>query len=137
MKIEELLNWSAIIGGVSFLAYAEQQRKNNTPKIYLIKELPNNFHAFTIPPFGIFIKKSEKNNKILIEHELVHWQQFQKEGIISYMFNYIMESLQNGYDQNKYEIEARHMESDFCQKNYTECVRKGNAKTIYNPNFRI
>lgn len=44
---------------------------------------------------------------------------------------------QFGYDKMPMEIEARKNESDYCKNNYTECVRNGTAKTVYNPNFRL
>jgi len=113
-----------------------EQRKNFNPKIFLRNNLVNNYNGYIIPPFGVFIKESEKDNQALIEHEMTHWKQFQREGIIPFLINYSMEAFKNGYDKNKYEIEARTLEDDYCKENYTECVRNGTAKTVYNPNFR-
>lgn len=45
--------------------------------------------------------------------------------------------IQFGYDKMPLEIQARTNESEYCKKNYTECVRKGIAKTINDPYFRM
>ena len=127
---------TGIVGILGFALYCFNQRKNNTPKIFYRKRLVNNYNGYNIPPFGIFIKESEKDNKALIEHEKIHWKQFQKEGLIPFLFNYSKEQITEGYDKNKYEIEARTVEDDYCKLNYTECVRNGTAKTADNPYFR-
>src|SRR5690554_5438176 len=84
-----------------FFAYCWQQRKNNSPKVYYKKKLPGGHNGMTLPPFGIFIVENEKNNKNLLEHELVHWRQFQREGLFPFVFNYTKENLKKGYDKNK------------------------------------
>lgn len=104
------------------------------PKVYYVNSLPFNYNGVSTP-FGIFITKRNKGNRILLEHELIHYHQQQKGGLFFY-FDYIKEHLINGYDNNKYEIEARIRESEYCKKNYTECMRNGKSKTSYNPNFR-
>ena len=90
----------------------------------------------TLPPFGILIKKEHRTNTALIDHELVHWKQFQRMGLLPFISTYVREQLK-GYDQNALEIEARYAESEYCKTNYTQCVRNGSATTIHNPNFRI
>jgi hypothetical protein len=124
-------------GGVILLAiYNCIQKRNNNPKIFYRKTLIGGFNGFIIPPFGIFIKESERDNKLLLEHEMVHWKQYQREGLIGFPLNYAIEAIQKGYDKNKYEIEARFREDCYCQENYTECIRTGKA-TAYNPKFRM
>lgn len=125
-----------IIGILVFIAYCIKQRQNNNPKIFLRKKLINNYNGYIVPPFGIFIKESEKDNQALIEHELMHWRQFQREGLIPFLVNYSKGAFKGGYDKNPYEIEARTNETEYCKQNYTECVRNGTAQTVYNPNFR-
>lgn len=129
-----------LIGGsvavVALMIYCLKQRKNDNPKIFYRKKLVNNYNGYILPPFGIFIKESEKDNTALIDHEKIHWKQFQREGLGSFLFNYTKEALSKGYDQNSYEMEARTVESDYCKNNYTECVRTGQAVTAHNPNFR-
>lgn len=111
--------------------------KKNKPNIYFKKNILGGLNARTVPPFGIFIKETQKDNQNLIDHELKHWEQYQREGLISFLINYNREAITKGYDKNKYEIEARFIEDDYCKLNYTECVRNGKAKTVFNPNFRL
>ena len=119
-----------------FIAYNYKQRIT-TPKVY-VRKILGNYNARTIPPFGIYVSAEQKDNKKILEHEMEHWKQYQRDGLLAFMFKYAKENIFNGYDGNKYEIEARRNtgESIYCQKNYTECVRNGLAKTIYNKNFR-
>ena len=51
-------------------------------------------------------------NKKWLHHELVHIQQFKQHGFIKFLFLYLLESLKNGYYNNKFEIEAREKEND-------------------------
>lgn len=125
-----------LVSLVILLLYSVKQRKNDNPRVFYKDRLPFGFNGFVIPAIGIFIKKDHKDSDHLLRHELVHWQQYQREGMIPFLYNYTKEQLKNGYDANPYEIEARYEESEYCKNNYTECVRKGDALTVYNPNFR-
>ena len=136
MKPLKILAITSVVGIIAFIAYTKRQRRNDTPKIFYRKKLVNNYNGYNVFPFGIFIKESEKDNQALIEHEMIHWKQFQREGLVPFLVNYLKEAVQNGYDKNRYEIEARTVETAYCKENYTECVRSGNSKTAYNPNFR-
>ena len=126
------------LGAIAFLMYARRQRKNNNPKIFYRKKLIGGYNGYAAFPFGIFIKESERNNKMLLEHEMVHWRQFQKEGFLPFLINYSIESINKGYDNNSYEIEARLLsgEKPECIENYTACVKFGCANTVENKNFR-
>ncbi len=135
MKKEHVIIGTLAIIGIMVL-YNHIQKNRPKPKIFVRKKLAGNYNARTIPPFGIFIKESEKENKMLIDHELVHWQQYKKLGLVKYYAQYLKQMREVGYDNMPMEIEARVNETDFCKKNYTECVRIGEAKTIYNPDFR-
>lgn len=128
----------AIGASVALLLYAEKQRKNDTPKIFYKKKLIGGHNGLAIFPIGIFIKESERNNKMLLDHEMVHWKQFQREGFIPFLVKYGIEAFKKGYDHNKYEIEARTLsgERPKCVQNYTSCVKCGVAATVNNPNFR-
>jgi len=125
-----------ILSVTIFSLYVWLQRKNNNPRVFYLKSLPFGYNGFIVPPFGIFIKEEHRNSKSLLLHELVHWQQFQREGFINFLINYNSAHKKVGYDKNPYEIEARFEETDFCKSNYTYCVRNGMAKTVNNPNFR-
>ena len=108
----------------------------NSPKIYYKKTLPGNYNALTLPPFGIFILESEKQNKHLLQHELIHWEQYNKMGLVNWLLNFSSELNKFGYDKAPMEIEARKEECNFCKTNYTQCVRNGKSKTVFNPQFR-
>lgn len=92
----------------------------------------------TIPPFGIFISENEKDNEKLIAHEKIHWEQYKKTGAILFSLKYLYQKMRYGYDKMPMEIEARKKlnESDFCQENYTQCVRNGQSVTVQNTLFR-
>ena len=122
-----------VIGLIAMIVKNEHAKKN-PPKIILREG--GRYNAQTLPPFGIFINKSQANNKALLEHELVHWRQYQKAGLLPYYFNYTKELVTHGYDKMPMEIAARANESSHCKTNYTQCVRKGKSKTIFNPTFR-
>lgn len=129
-----------IIGGfLVFAIYNELQKRNNKPKIYYNNTITGNYNARTIPPFGIFIKPKQKDNKMLLNHELVHWKQYQEMGLIKFYANYSSYNNELGYDLNPMEIEARILtgEKQECIYGYTECVRNGTALTVQNENFRL
>ena len=123
-----------ILAGITVISMI--QRRNDNPKVFYVDWLPFGFNGLTLPPFGIFIRKELKGQEDLRLHELVHWKQFQRQGLARFLIGYSLSSVAYGYDENPYEIEARFNESDFCKSNYTYCIRNGLAKTIHNPNFR-
>lgn len=45
-----------------------------------------------------------------VKHEMCHISQFKKYGFLNFIFKYLVESMRNGYYNNKYEIEARNAE---------------------------
>lgn len=109
---------------------------NNPPKIYYSKNLLFGHNAMTIAPIGIFIKESEKENAALLQHELIHWEQYCSRGMFLFYLDYLLGLLHNGYDLHPMELEARSNENDFSKYNYTYAVRNGLANTIFDPNFR-
>lgn len=46
-----------------------------------------------------------------LKHELCHVKQFKQQGFINFIVKYLWESIQHGYYNNKYEIEAREAEN--------------------------
>lgn len=46
-----------------------------------------------------------------LRHELCHIRQFQRFGFVGFILKYIVESIQKGYHNNKYEVEARAAEN--------------------------
>ncbi|MBN4061643.1 hypothetical protein JYU20_00415 [Bacteroidales bacterium AH-315-I05] len=135
MSTKHILIGIAAVAILVFIIYNAQQRKKNAP-IYIRKTLVKNYNARTIPPLGIYIKASEKNNEALLRHELAHWKQYQKKGLFNYYANYIKQLVKYGYDKMPMEQEARENESEYCKQNYTECVRTGQSNTIYDIDFR-
>ncbi|WP_051364337.1 hypothetical protein [Flavobacterium limnosediminis] len=125
-----------ILAALGFALYNESQKKKRPP-VYYRKNLTGGYNAKTIPPFGIYILESQKENKALLEHELIHWKQYQEKGLFKFYFDYYNQYNSYGYDNMPMEIEARANEDDFCRTNYTHCVRNGLAKTIFEPNFRF
>jgi hypothetical protein len=114
-------------------------RINKTPKITYKEKLPFNYNAQTLPPFDIKVQSEDRDNQLLIQHELVHWQQYRKTGAIIYYLKYTLQKAIFGYDKMPMEVEARKQigESEYCQNNYTECVRNGKSITIKEQNFRV
>jgi hypothetical protein len=47
------------------------------------------------------------NDTKWLKHELIHIQQYKKHGTIKFLVLYIVESIKNGYYNNKFEKEAR------------------------------
>lgn len=77
-------------------------------KIYYIPfNIPGDQMAATIPPFGTFIESRYKNNKELLRHELIHWDQFNRMGFLGFYHTYISEYLKYGRKYGPMEIEAR------------------------------
>jgi hypothetical protein len=120
-----------------FIIYSIYQKYRLNVPIYYVNSIAANFNARTIPPFGIFIKKSESKNLALLNHELKHWEQFKKLGLLGFYSKYVSEHIKKGYDLNELEIEARSNESQYCKTNFTQCVRSGESNTVFNPNFRL
>ncbi len=66
-----------------------------------------------------------QQSKAWLRHELMHVQQFKKEGTFRFLMKYCWESLRKGYWNNRYEIEARAAanEIDF-EKNFKVVSRR-------------
>lgn len=47
------------------------------------------------------------HNKKLLRHELCHVKQYQQHGFISFVVQYLWESIRKGYYNNKFEVDAR------------------------------
>lgn len=64
----------------------------------------------TIPPFGIFIKSKYKGNEQILKHDLIHWKQYKRMGLIMYYLRYFIQLIIIGYDTMPMELEARQFE---------------------------
>jgi hypothetical protein len=51
-------------------------------------------------------------NKRWLRHEIAHVKQYKKFGLFSFLFLYVMETFNKGYQHNRFEVEARKMERD-------------------------
>ena len=49
-------------------------------------------------------------NEKWVKHEICHVKQYQQYGMAGFIIRYLWESIKKGYQQNKYEIEAREAE---------------------------
>lgn len=57
-------------------------------------------------------KEEFLSNKKWLRHEIAHVRQYKKLGIARFVFLYLMESFNKGYENNRFEIEARQHEKD-------------------------
>lgn len=57
-------------------------------------------------------KKEFLSNKKWVNHEQKHIAQYKLYGFFTFIFLYLLESMRNGYINNKFEIEAREAEKD-------------------------
>ena len=97
------------------------------PKIRYVQWVLPPFRAMTIPPFGIFIKKEFEGDKQILEHDLIHWKQYERMGLFMYYFRYFMQLLLIGYDTMPMEMEARQGDDDETKWNYRERYHKNGS----------
>lgn len=77
-------------------------------KIYYIPfGIPGSQMAATIPPFGTFIESKYTNDKSILNHEMVHWNQYNRMGFVSFYSTYFSEYLKYGRKYGPMEVEAR------------------------------
>lgn len=117
-----------------YLAVRGERKKD--PIIHYVPHIPGGYNGICLPPWGLYIRDDQQGNAELIRHEMIHWQQYQRMGLLPYYYEYMRDYFIHGYDLHPMEQEARANEDDYCRVNYTECVRTGRAKTASNPNFR-
>jgi hypothetical protein len=65
------------------------------------------FAGVALAPLGIYILAEHLNNETLIRHERVHWQQYQRMGVVKYYATYLYQVLRYGYRNSPMEREAR------------------------------
>ncbi len=62
----------------------------------------------------IYLHGSTKNEFMAeerwLKHQLCHIKQYEENGIILFLLKYLWESFRNGYNNNKFEVEAREAE---------------------------
>ena len=71
-----------------------------------------NVGAITLYPYILFsrtvysMKRNLQEPAHLFKHEYIHIEQVRNMGWFKFYFLYLVESARNGYDDNKYEVEA-------------------------------
>lgn len=133
MQVKKVIAIGSVLLAVHLILRAQRKKE---PAIRYVEKVPFGFNALTLPPAGIYIEKVQEGNEALLQHELIHWKQYQRMGLLPYYINYAYGMTVQGYDRHPMEIEARANESEYCRLNYTECVRNGSALTVRDPNFR-
>jgi hypothetical protein len=123
----------AAVAAITLYSVGARKKK---PNLYVKDWLPFGFNAMTVPPLGVFIKRSHIANEKLLSHELRHWQQYRERGLLPYYFGYGLELVTWGYDGMPMERDCRQGESEFAKWNYTQAVRGGQSNTVEDPGFR-
>jgi hypothetical protein len=52
-------------------------------------------------------------NKRWVRHEVAHVKQYIRLGIIKFLILYLLESFNKGYENNRFEVDARQKERDY------------------------
>lgn len=65
------------------------------------------FRAITLPPWGVYMLPGSLDDWGLRDHEIVHWHQAQRLGILRFYSLYLWYQVRYGYEHNPFEIEAR------------------------------
>lgn len=58
-------------------------------------------------------------NQQWVRHELCHVRQFRTYGLVPFLYKYLLESIKHGYQQNRFEMEARAAENGKSEKRET------------------
>ncbi len=65
------------------------------------------FTAVTLPPFGIYALPERMTSVRLHRHEIKHWEQYKRMGLVRFYVTYLWLTLRHGYKMNPMEVEAR------------------------------
>ena len=65
------------------------------------------FHGITLPPLGIYILAERIEDRQLVRHEQVHWDQYQRMGAVRFYATYLWQVIRYGYRNAPMEREAR------------------------------
>ena len=67
------------------------------------------WYGITLPPAGIFYRAdlSEERKLAVLAHELAHWRQYEKLGLLGFYWRYLKLWWRYGYWDNPMEKEAR------------------------------
>ncbi len=81
--------------------------RKTTPRFYNSSWFPLYFRGIMIPFIGIIIRDKYIADNELHQHELIHWNQFQRMGLVMFLFRYLFQLIFIGYDTMPMEMEAR------------------------------
>lgn len=70
------------------------------------------FGGIAVTPRRVYLLAHSFDDETLRRHELVHVEQMQRDGVLSYWARYFFEWMRHGYYGISYEIEARQHEGD-------------------------
>ena len=79
------------------------------PFIIEVKKLWGTTNGITLWPFIIV---DDKDNKTLINHEMIHIRQAERGWVIGFYIKYVYYHYKYGYKNNPYEIEAYKHQND-------------------------
>jgi hypothetical protein len=82
---------------------------NDTPVLRLVHRLPGSIKAITLPPYGILMERGMSTElfRRVRDHEMIHWEQYLRQGAVTYYLVYIWMWVRYGYAKHPMEIEAR------------------------------
>ena len=81
--------------------------KYHSMNVYYVKGLIPIFRAVMIPYLGIVIRERYRGDKSLLRHEMIHYFQFKRMGLLLFLIRYLVQLLFIGYDTMPMEMEAR------------------------------
>jgi hypothetical protein len=81
-------------------------------------KLPSNLKGVTLFPL---ILVENKRDRVLVNHEKIHYQQAKELWVIGFYLWYLWEWIRHGYKKNMFEIEAYNNEKDL---NYLKTRKK-------------
>lgn len=73
--------------------------------------VPGGWNGHTIPPFGILIRRNKIRSVKLIKHEITHWHQYERMGLVLFYVRYLSQMIVFGYYNSPMEKEARKFQS--------------------------
>jgi len=65
------------------------------------------FAGICLPPRAVYLLPDRMDDQSLIAHETVHWQQYQRYGLVKFYLGYLFLLVRHGYKNHPWEIEAR------------------------------
>lgn len=65
------------------------------------------FGGVCLPPFGVYILPERLSDRPLVRHEVAHWAQARRLGLVRFYSFWIWWTLRYGYQANPLEVEAR------------------------------